>query len=79
MATISVRVPDEMKEKMERYPEINWSEVIRNKLAERLRNELDRNLSRALLLSEQVSDEVPGEEVKDRNTAEIIREWRTKR
>ena len=38
MAVISVRVPDELKEKMKRY-DINWSEEIRRFIEQKIRDE----------------------------------------
>lgn len=35
MATITVRIPDELKKKMDSLDEINWSSVIRNILEEK--------------------------------------------
>ncbi|CAD5244193.1 type II toxin-antitoxin system VapB family antitoxin [Thermococcus camini] len=41
MAVISVRVPDELKEKMKKY-DINWSEEIRRFIASRISKEEKR-------------------------------------
>ncbi|NJE00790.1 hypothetical protein [Thermococcus sp. JdF3] len=38
MAVISVRVPDELKEKMKKY-DINWSEEIREFIERKIRDE----------------------------------------
>jgi len=38
MAVISVRVPDELKEKMKKY-DINWSEEIRKFIERKIKNE----------------------------------------
>jgi len=38
MAVISVRVPDELKEKMKKY-DINWSEEIRRFIERKIKNE----------------------------------------
>ncbi len=38
MAVISVRVPDELKEKMKKY-DINWSEEIRAFIERKIKNE----------------------------------------
>jgi len=37
MATLSVSMPDEMKEKMERMEEINWSAVARKAFEEKIK------------------------------------------
>ena len=36
MTMISVRIDEERKEKMERHPEINWSEVTRQAIDEKI-------------------------------------------
>ncbi|MCS7365303.1 MAG: hypothetical protein NDF54_07705 [archaeon GB-1867-035] len=37
MSIITIRIPKELKEKMRKYKEINWSEVIRKALEEKIR------------------------------------------
>jgi len=29
MATITISIPDELKAKLEKHPEVNWTEIIR--------------------------------------------------
>ena len=29
MATITISIPDELKTKLEKHPEVNWTEIIR--------------------------------------------------
>ncbi|GAB6860255.1 hypothetical protein ACFR97_12305 [Haloplanus litoreus] len=36
MPTITVNVGDDLKERMERHPEINWSEVTRQAIEEKI-------------------------------------------
>ena len=36
MATITVSVPDELKAKLDKHPEINWAEVLRGAFAKRV-------------------------------------------
>jgi len=43
MATISIRIPDELKKKMDSLDEINWSSVIRNMLEEKAEEEFIRD------------------------------------
>lgn len=79
MATVSVRVPDELKERMEDHPSVNWSAVLR----EHIRRELDeregRRLARAVATNERLRARIDPEEVADQNTAELIRAWRGRR
>jgi len=36
MATVTVSIPDELKSKLNKYPEVNWTEVLRRALAKRI-------------------------------------------
>ncbi|MFD1587303.1 hypothetical protein ACFR9U_09930 [Halorientalis brevis] len=38
MPTITVSVDDDLKERMEKHPEINWSEVTRQAIREKVEN-----------------------------------------
>jgi len=40
---------------------------------------MDNSLQKALATSKRLSNEIDADEIKDENTAEIIREWRNKR
>lgn len=79
MATVSLRVPDDLKAKMDEYREINWSAVIRANIEEEIQRLESRSIGHAVATSERLSAEIDEEEVKDDNTAETIREWREKR
>jgi len=79
MSMISVRVPDELKQRMEEHPDVNWSQLVREKLTEALESREEKQLSQALLISEQLSDEVDLDEVRGQNAAERIREVRDRR
>ena len=74
MAVVSVRVDPETKKKMEAYKHINWSEVIREAIRERLRAE-ERNLARAVIINEKLRKKAP----KGWNSTEVIRFWREHR
>jgi len=79
MATVSLRVPDELKEKMDDHGEINWSAVIRANIEEEIGRLESRSIGHAVATSERLSTEIDDEEVTDENTAETIREWRDTR
>jgi predicted transcriptional regulator len=79
MATVSLRVPDELKKKMDEHGEINWSAVIRANIEEEIGRLESRSIGHAVATSERLSTEVDEEEVTDENTAETIREWRDTR
>lgn len=81
MAVITVRVDEELKAKMEKYKHVNWSEVVRRALAERVMAEEElmakRNVNADLLLR-AVSDQ---DRLRAKTTgrwsgAEEIRKWR---
>jgi hypothetical protein len=38
MPNITLSIPDNLRRKMKRHPEVNWSEVVRRLIAERLRD-----------------------------------------
>lgn len=79
MATVSVRVPDELKERMEEHETVNWSAVIRQHIREELEEQAHRSLATAVAKSERLSATIDPDEVADQNTAEVIREWRDRR
>lgn len=79
MATVSVRVPDEIKERMEEHDEINWSAIIRENIEEEIERLDARSIGHAVATSERLSHSIDAEEVAEKNSAEIIREWREKR
>jgi hypothetical protein len=73
MPVVSVRIDDKLKKKMERFPYINWSEIIRRELTEIVEKLESRNIAEALLINEKVRKK------SDRDTTEIIRAWRDSR
>lgn len=38
MANITLSIPEDLKKQMENFPEINWSEVARNSIRQKLTN-----------------------------------------
>lgn len=79
MATVSVRIPDEMKERMDEYDEINWSAVLRRQIEAELADLARRNLAHAVATSERLSQDIDADRVADTNTAELIRDVRDSR
>jgi Arc/MetJ-type ribon-helix-helix transcriptional regulator len=53
MSMISVRVDKELKKRMEKMKDVNWSEVVRQALTRFLAEEEAQNLAKALLLNER--------------------------
>ncbi len=59
MPTITVNVDDELKERMENHPEINWSEVTRQAISEKIKKlELIDELTVDSELSAEDVDEI---------------------
>ncbi len=79
MATVSLRVSDDIKKKMDEHDEINWSAVIRAHIEEEVEQLESRRIGHAVATSERLSNEIDEERITDENTAETIREWRDKR
>ncbi|UWG49753.1 RHH/CopG DNA binding protein [Halalkaliarchaeum sp. AArc-CO] len=79
MGTVSFRVPDEVKERMEEHDEVNWSAVLRDHIEEELHSLESRNIAHAVATSERLSSAIDADEVATANTAEQIREFRDAR
>ncbi len=69
---LSVRIGEDLKEKMSKYKHVNWSEVIRRSIKRELKNLERRDLARALLLNERYLVK-PDE---DFSSVKEIRKWR---
>lgn len=72
MATITIRIDPEIKRRMRRYNYINWSEVIRRAILEKLNEEEKKNLAEALLINEELRREAP----EGWDSTEVIKKWR---
>jgi len=69
---ITVRIPRELKERMNRLSHVNWSDVVRRALEEKVREE---EVKWALRVMDEVSRKArPGKPL-----AEVIREFRDRR
>lgn len=79
MATVSFRVPDDLKARMDEHPEVNWSAVLRAEIAEVLDRMDERNLARAVLTSEQLHNSVDEADAREADAAGVVREWRDRR
>lgn len=75
LVNISVRVDERMKKEMERLTQVNWSEVIRIAIRERLEQEKQKNLAKAVLVNEKIRKKAP----RGYDSTRIIREWRDRR
>ncbi|MHA1791118.1 MAG: hypothetical protein ACTSVI_00650 [Promethearchaeota archaeon] len=75
MGMISVRVDDELKKLMEKIPYINWSEIIRKAIRDKINNEKEHDMAKAVLLNEKIRKKAP----KGFNSTVIIRKFRDER
>ena len=69
---ITIRIPKELKERMDKLHHVNWSEVIRRAIEEKIREE---EIKQALKIMEELSRKAKPE----RPLSEIIREFRDRR
>lgn len=69
---ITIRIPKELKERMDKLRHVNWSEVIRRAIEEKIREE---EIKQALNIMEELSRKAKPE----RPLSEIIREFRDRR
>jgi Arc/MetJ-type ribon-helix-helix transcriptional regulator len=74
-STITIRIDPEIKKRMRRYSYINWSEVVRRAILEKLEEEEKKNVAEALLINEKLRRKAP----KGWNSVEVIRRWRGQR
>ena len=75
MSTITIRIDPEVKKRMKKYSYINWSEVVRRAILERLNEEERRNIAEALLINEKLRRKAP----KGWNSTEVIKGWRRRK
>jgi len=75
MSTVTVRVPPEIRELMKKYRNVNWSEVVREAILKKIREESERNLAEAVLLNEKLRRKAP----EGWDSVKVIRDWRRMR
>jgi Arc/MetJ-type ribon-helix-helix transcriptional regulator len=73
--TLSVKVDEELRERMRRLKHVNWSEVIRESIRKKIEEENGRNIAEAVLLNERLRKTAP----EGWDSTNVIREWRSKR
>lgn len=79
MTTVSFRVPEELKNRMDEHPEINWSAVLREQITDELDKRRERDLAQAVLTTDRLSGAIDPETEREQDTTEVIHEWREKR
>ncbi|MGC9094000.1 MAG: hypothetical protein ACP5IM_00095 [Candidatus Bathyarchaeia archaeon] len=75
MKTLSVKVDEELRERMKKLKHVNWSEIIRESIRKKIEEENGRNIAEAVLLNERLRRTAP----EGWDSAKVIREWRLKR
>jgi len=72
LTTITVRIDPEIKKRMKKFSYINWSEVVRRAILEKLEEEEKRSIAEALLINEKLRRKAP----KGWDSTEVIKAWR---
>ena len=72
MTTITVRISPEIKKLMRKYKYINWSDVVREAILNKIREEEEKNLAEALLINERLRRNAP----RNWDSTEVIKKWR---
>ncbi|MGV9172913.1 MAG: hypothetical protein ACOC44_08355 [Promethearchaeia archaeon] len=75
MVTISVRISPELKKKMEKFKQINWSEIMRSAIKREIKSHTKSNRAKAVLINEKIRKKAP----ENFNSANIIRHFREER
>jgi len=77
MGIITIRVDEELKKKMESLSHINWSDIVRKAIIERVNEEeLWRRIDRGRLIQAASLNDALRREVKGWNSVMEIRRWR---
>ncbi len=79
MPIITVRVDEDMKRMMDRLKHINWSEVVREAIAKRIREELRRDVDRRRLIWASSMVDSLRRRASRWSSVEEIRRWRERR
>ena len=69
MVSITLSIPDETRELMKRFPEINWSQIVRKAITEKAKN---------LALKEEMLKELGKDKQFNEWAVRIVREGRKK-
>ena len=75
MSNISVRIDPTLKKEMEKFSQLNWSEIIRIAIKDTIVHTKEQNLAKAVLLNDKVRKEAPS----DFDSAKIIQKFRAER
>jgi ribosomal protein L14E/L6E/L27E len=75
----TIRIPREVKEKMRRYKHINWSEIARSAILNKLKEveEVEKRLKAAETMDRIREEMLKNYGMSDYDSAEVIRYWRS--
>lgn len=68
----NVRISPEIKKLMRKYRYINWSEIVREAILNKIQEEEKKNLAEALLINEKLRRKAP----KNWDSTKVIKKWR---
>ncbi len=74
MSIITIRIDPEIEKRMKKYNYINWNEVVKRAIIEKLKEEERKNIAEALLINEMLRRKAP----KGWNSTMVIKWWRRK-
>ena len=72
MPTISVRIDPKLKERMDSFQHLNWSEIIRQAIRREINAKREYNLAKAVMLNDKIRKKAP----EDFSSVEVIRRFR---
>lgn len=75
MKILTVKVDEELRERMKKLRYVNWSEVIRGAIRKKIEEEDGRDIAEAVLINERLRRVAP----RGWDSAKVIREWRSRR
>lgn len=77
MAVMSTKIPDDLKARVDRFPHINWSEVMRSAILEKLIQEEQKEFYRdSKIIAESIKKMDSLRRKANGNTTEELRKWR---
>lgn len=85
MAQLTIRLPDQLKRKMAKFRELNWSEVIRNAIEARILHEQTniprdrRRMLQAVRRQDEIAEALASRYKGRWDGTEVIRYWREHR
>jgi len=72
MASITVRIPEQLKKDMAKIRDVNWSEILRRAIEQELKRTRMQEASRTI-------DELKAKSKIEWDSVKVIRQWRDKR